>query len=156
MTHREIVEEAQEVFSDNIGFTPIKTLRAGDALDDYRVEPKFDPVTDCICDEYLEEYHWGINHLDSESWKHYLPALIEYSLKNIDQNSLVTIALLSSLRPPDRVKPRLASLSKEQERVITSFLEILAFDQSSAYQELACQVMEEWWIPNSLYRGKVQ
>ncbi len=156
MRHREIIEEAKRVFSDNLGTSPQRTLRAGDALDEYRPELGFDPVTDCISDEYLEEYHWGINHLDPESWKHYLPTLIEYSIRYIDEDSLVTIALLNSLRPPDRTPPRLASLSQEQERVISGLLEILAHNESSAHQELACQVMDEWWIPNSLYRGKGQ
>ncbi|WP_201487452.1 DUF6714 family protein [Pseudomonas sp. OF001] len=156
MRHRKIIEEAKRVFSDPLGFTPQKTLRAGNALDEYRPEPRFDPVIDSISDEYLEEYHWGISHLDPDSWKYYLPTLIEYSLKNLDEDSLVTNALLNSLRPPDRTPPRLASLSQEQERVIVTFLETLAFNENSAQQDLACQVMEEWWIPNALYRGSIQ
>jgi hypothetical protein len=31
-------------------------------------------------------------------------------------------------------------------------LETLAFSDRSAYQAEACQVLEEWWIPNALYR----
>ena len=64
----------------------------------------------------------------------------------------VTDALLSSLRPPDREPPRLASLSPEQEVLVTRFLDILAFSEESAHQELACQLLEEWWAPGALYR----
>jgi hypothetical protein len=31
-------------------------------------------------------------------------------------------------------------------------LEVLAFSSDSAYQAEACQVLEEWWIENPLYR----
>lgn len=119
-------------------------------------EPEFDPVIDRVSYHYLEEYHWGISYLDPDSWKHYLPILIEYSLRHFDQDRVVTHAFLNSLRPPDRTPQRLASLTPEQERLITALLETLAFDEKSAYQDLACQVMEEWWIPNSLYRAAVK
>jgi len=45
-----------------------------------------------------------------------------------------------------------ASLSAEQEGLIREMLEVLAFSSDSAYQAAACQVLEEWWIENPLYR----
>jgi hypothetical protein len=60
--------------------------------------------------------------------------------------------LLNSLRPPDREPPRLASLSPEQMAVVTGVLDLLAFSDESAYRDLACQVLEEWWAPGALYR----
>jgi hypothetical protein len=67
---------------------------------------------------------------------------------------MVVDALLSSLRPPDRTPPRLASLTEEQEVVLREFLESLAFaGESNPYQDLAMQVLEEWWLPNALYRS---
>jgi hypothetical protein len=66
---------------------------------------------------------------------------------------MVVDALLSSLRPPDRTPPRLASLSEEQEAVLREFLEEIAFAaEPNHYQDLAMQVLEEWWIPDALYR----
>jgi len=62
--------------------------------------------------------------------------------------------LLNSLRPPDRIPPRLGSLTKEQEDVIIAVLDQLAFSQDSAHQPFAMQVMEEWWIPRALYRPR--
>jgi hypothetical protein len=32
-------------------------------------------------------------------------------------------------------------------------LEVLAFSSDSAYHPAACQVLEEWWIENPLYRN---
>ena len=60
--------------------------------------------------------------------------------------------LLWSLRPPDRDPPRLGSLSSEQEQVVVAFLDVLAFDDRSAYRDLAMQVLEECWVPGALYR----
>jgi hypothetical protein len=65
---------------------------------------------------------------------------------------MVIDAFLSSLRPPDRQPPRLASLSVEQESVVSAFLDIMAFDDVSVHQELARTALEEWWAPGALYR----
>jgi hypothetical protein len=64
----------------------------------------------------------------------------------------VTDALLWSLRPPDREPPRLGSLSAEQEAVVVAALDVLAFDPRSACQDLAMQVLEEYWVPGAFYR----
>ncbi len=154
MMRSDLVDKAFEAFSVEVATTPSVTLRGGNALDDYRKPAPFDPLIDEISESYLEEYPWGIGYLDAASWRHYLPYLIEYSIKHIndDQGGLVVDSFLSSLRPPDRDPPRLASLNSEQEAVITAFLDILAFSERSAYQEHACQVLEEWWVPHALYR----
>jgi hypothetical protein len=67
---------------------------------------------------------------------------------------MVVEGLLHSLRPPDREPPRLASLTVEQESVIVEFLEDLAFSEDSANQDFAQQVLEEWWLPDALYRKR--
>ena len=67
---------------------------------------------------------------------------------------MVTESLLSSLRPPDREPPRLASLSAAQEAVVVAVLDALAFGDGSAYQDYAMQVLEEYWVPNALYRRR--
>ena len=63
---------------------------------------------------------------------------------------------LNNLRPPDRTPPRLASLSPEQENVVTAFLDLLAFSESSAHKDFACQILEEWWVPGALYRVRAE
>ncbi len=152
--HSDLIAKAFAAFSVEVAATPSITLRGGNALDDYEEPAPFDPLVDEISESYFEEYPWGITYLDAVSWRHYLPYLIEYSITHIngDQGCLVVDHLLSSLRPPDRDPPRLASLNSEQEAIITAFLDTLAFGEQSAYQEYACQVLEEWWIPNALYR----
>ena len=67
---------------------------------------------------------------------------------------MVIDGLLASLRPPDREPPRLASLSAEQEAVVVAVLDVLAFDERSLHRDLAMQVLEEYWVPNSLYRKR--
>jgi len=152
VTRDELIKEIRSVFSTDLVALPARTLRAGNAYDEHLPEPPFDPKMDIPTEDYLEKYHWGVCHLDPLSWRHYLPALLEYSLKNMAEDDMTIEATLRSLRPPDRTPPRLASLSGAQEAVIASFLETLAFDAHSAHQDFARQVLEEWWIPGALYR----
>lgn len=147
-----LVAELFAAFAPEVEATPSVTLRAGNALDDYSQPSPFETAADSISDSYLESYPWGIGYLDAASWRHYLPYLIEYAIRHKDSGDLVVDGLLNSLRPPDREPPRLASLSPQQEALVARFLEALAFGEPSPYSELACQVLEEWWVPNALYR----
>lgn len=74
------------------------------------------------------------------------------TFRHMDDPKMVVEGLLYSLRPPDREPPRLASLTAEQEAVIVGFLEQVAFSDDSANRDFAIQVLEEWWIPDALYR----
>ncbi len=141
-----------EAFSDELKQLPEVSLRGGNALDNGCNLLDYDEVLDLVSDEYFEKYFWGVSYLDSTSWRYYLPLLIHYSLRQFEEANTVTDALLQSLRPPDRTPPRLGSLSKLQEQVIVEFLEFLAFNDESAYQEFSCQVLDEWWYSRSLYR----
>ncbi|WP_147411190.1 DUF6714 family protein [Pseudomonas cavernicola] len=152
MNYPTLVSEVFSAFSVESAAVPSVTLRAGNALDDYSEPTNFDPCADVISDAYLEQYHWGIGYLDPASWRHYLPHLIEYAVRHVQVGSGVIDSLLNSLRPPDRDPPRLASLSAQQEAAVTRFLDFLAFSPESAQIGLACQVLEEWWVPGALYR----
>lgn len=147
-----LVAEIFAAFASEVETTPSVTLRGGNQLDDYEQPSPFDPSIDSITDAYLETYPGGLGYLDVASWKHYLPHLVEYAIRHKGDGDLVTDSLLNSLRPPDHVPPRLASLSAEQEALLTRFLELLAFDDQSPHQEFACQVLDEWWLPNARYR----
>jgi hypothetical protein len=140
-------------FAADLARSPTVTLRAGHEVDSYRLPSPYDSAVDGVTDAYLEQYPWGVAHLDAPSWRHYLPSLLDHALRHLEQSSNVTDALLASLRPPDRDPPRLASLSTEQEAAVTRVLEALAFSEGSAHQALACQALEEWWVPGALYRG---
>jgi len=151
----EIPRRALEVFAADIATIPQMTLRGGNAVDSYDLPMPYDLADDAPTDAYLEANHWGLAHLDAASWRHYLPYLIDYALQHqSDVGSLVIEALLWSLRPPDRDPPRLGSLTPEQEAVVVAFLEALAFGDDSAHQAFAAQVLEEYWIPGALYRGR--
>jgi len=151
--YHEIASRAFEIFQLDGVVSPPMTLRGGNAIDGYSTPPPYNAQLDQPTDEYLERYHWGITFLDPLSWQYYLPYLITYAVRNFrDGTSMVIHNLLSSLRPPDQEPPRLASLSQAQERVIVSFLDVLAFDEESQWQVYALQVMEEYWLPNALYR----
>jgi hypothetical protein len=156
--HADIIQRAFEVFQADAAAAPPMTLRGGCAADEYAEPQAFDPALDEPTDAYLERYaFWGLAYLDAASWRHYLPRLIDYALRHIDSNAPGTMAidgLLCSLRPPDRQPPRLGSLSAEQEAVIVAFLDALAFDENSAHQGLAMQVLEEYWLPDALYRQR--
>jgi uncharacterized protein DUF6714 len=156
--HADIVRRAFEVFRIDAEATPEMTLRGGSAADDYAEVPGFDPRLDEATDAYLEAYAFsGLVYLDAASWRHYLPRLIDYALRHLDSHAPGTMAidgLLWSLRPPDREPPRLGSLSAEQEAVIVAFLDVLTFDGRSVHQDFAMQVLEEYWLPNALYRQR--
>ena len=158
MTKRDIVTTAYQAFKTDAESVPTITLRGGNALDSYDSPPAYDAELDATNDAYIEAHAFhGLPFLDAPSWRHYLPALIDYALRNIASTAPGTMAidgLLGSLRPPDRDPPRLGSLTRRQEDVIVAALDELAFGEDSVHRELAQQVMEEWWIPNSLYRPR--
>jgi len=151
----EISRRASEAFQADALAAPKMTLRGGDAVDGYDFAPPLDPVLDELTDTYLEAYtFWGLGYLDPASWRHYLPHLIDYAFRHMDDPKMAVEGLLHNLRPPDREPPRLASLTGEQEAVIAAFLEELAFSEDSANRDFAIQVLEEWWIPDALYRKR--
>ena len=143
---------ALQVFAADLQTPPRITLRGGNALDSYDLPEPFDPLLDTVSDDYLERHWWGVAHLDAPSWRHYLPQLIDDSLRHRHDYRMATEALLFSLRPPDREPPRLAALSPAEEAVVCDFLDVMAFDERSVHQELAGTALEEWWAPGALYR----
>lgn len=153
MTTTELIQQVQGAFRDDLAKRPLITLRGGDHLDDLREPPAFDPTLDAVSDAYLEAFHWGVAHLDADSWRHYLPQLADYVIRHIDRGTLVGEALVGSLCAPDRDPPRLATLNPQQEQAVTQFLEYLAFTDQSAHQEHACRAIDEWWSPEAMFRG---
>ena len=139
-------------FERDLATVPSISLRVGNELDDYRQPTAFNPDLDTTTDDYLDKYHWGIAHLDAASWRYYVPHLVSYSIRHFSESSNTIDSFLGSLRPPDREPSRLGSLTPDQENAIKEFLEFLAFSDGSEHQELACQTIEEWWIPGALYR----
>jgi hypothetical protein len=150
----DLVKAVALAFKAESAEPPSTSLRGGDALDDNEAPPAFDAQVDKGTDEYIERYIWGLSYLDPRSWRHYLPILVEYTLRHAHDGSHIGDALLASLRPPDKDPPRLASVSAEQESVIVELLDYLAFSEASAHQAFACQLLEEWWAPNALYRPR--
>jgi hypothetical protein len=143
----------RDAFAADLAAVSPMTLRQGDAIDSCAEPPPRDDA-DAITDEYLEKYFWGLTYLDSDSWRHYLPALADLARRRLSSNSNAIGALISSLRPPDRDPPRLASLTPQQEVAVRELLELLAFSANSAWQEQACQALEEWWVEGALYRAR--
>ena len=154
MDTSDIVRHAREAFRADLEATPPLTLRGGNDVDSYDVPAPFDPSRDEPTDAYLEGFaFWGLGYLDARSWRHYLPRLIDYALRRPDDPAMVTEALVRSLRPPDRYPPRLASLSREQEALITAFLERIALgDAAPDLRDEAQQALEEWWLANPRHR----
>ena len=155
MSTEDLGELARAAFEADVAAAPRMTLRGGAAVDSYDEPSGFDPRLDQTTDAYLEAYaYWALPHLDPISRRHYLPALIDYALRHLDDPAMVTEGLVASLRPPDRDPPRLASLSAEQERVVVAVLDVLAFDARSVHRDFAMQVLEEYWVPGALYRNR--
>jgi hypothetical protein len=153
-TPDETVRRAFEAFQADAETIPPLTLRGANAVDSYDEAEPFDAVSDEPTDAYVEAYaFWGLGYLDAQSWRHYLPRLIDYALRRPDDPAMAVEALLRSLRPPDRYPPRLGTLTAEQEAVIVGFLEALALDAGSDHlQDEAQQALEEWWLPGARHR----
>jgi hypothetical protein len=145
-----VVSRAVEAFRADAAVPPPLSLRGANDVDGYRVPTPFDPVEDQPTDAYLEGHaFWGIGYLDAQSWRHYLPLLIDYAFRHPDDPRMVTEALVRSLRPPDRYPPRLTTLTADQEDVVRTFLERIALgDAIPDLQGGAQQALEEWWLPN--------
>jgi len=151
----EISRRASVAFHADALVAPQMTLRGGYAEDSYDLPPPPDPVLDELTDTYLEAYtFWGLAYLDPASWRHYLPHLIDYTFRHMDDPKMAVEGLLHNMRPPDREPPRLASLTTDQEAVIVAFLEDLALSEDFANRDFAKQVLEEWWTPDALYRKR--
>ena len=153
-----LITRTRGAFADDAARQPPMTLRGGNDVDSYDIPAPFDPAVDVVTDAYIERHAFhALPHLDPESWRHHLPALISYAFERMHQpGDLAIEALLWSLRPPDREPARLGSLSPEQEAVVVSFLEVLAFEERSAYNDFATQVLEEYWVPGALYRAQLR
>ncbi len=122
-------------------------------MDSYETAPDFDAELDRVTPEYLEQNFWGVAHLDAVSWQYYLPILMGHALRNIrNPGSMAVDAFLASLRPPDRDPPRFAALTPAQEQAVARMLDILAFQEDSAWKEAAMIALEEYWAPGAIYR----
>jgi hypothetical protein len=155
MTRSELVTRAFEVFRHDANAPPPLTLRGGERVDSYDYPEPFDPDLDAPTDEYIERFAYhAMPFLDAQSWRHYLPRLIDHAFRRPDEpTGLVLFALVHSLRPPDREPPRLATLTQDQDAVITIFLEELIRDPAYEHErEDAEQAIAEWWSPNARLR----
>ena len=150
MSHTDLIADVFAAFSAEGTAFPPTTLRGGDALERDPPAPPVDVLVDAISDESLEAHPWGSGWLDDVSWRHYLPFMMEYALRHITRSTDVTDALLTSLRPPDRTPPRLATLAKAQETVVLRFLDVMAYSPESASTDLAAMVLSEWWTPGAI------
>jgi hypothetical protein len=151
----EVSRRAFEVFRADAEAIPSMTLRGGYAEDGYDAAPPYDPSLDQPTDVYLETYtFWGLAYLDAASWRHYIPYLITYAFRHLRDPAMAVEGLLHNLRPPDREPPRLGSITPDQEAVIIAFLNQVAFSEDSANRDFAMQVLEEWWLPDALYRDR--
>lgn len=146
------VPQLSAAFSDQPE-RPVMSLRAGNAEDDYEPHPDYETEIDRPTPEYLETYHWGIGHLDAESWRYYLPHLLAHALRNLsDPGSMAVQSTLFYLRPPDRDPPRFGSLTPAQRRAVIAVLDQLAFVDESVWQGDATLALEEYWAPGALFR----
>jgi hypothetical protein len=150
MSTASIVRWAFDVFRADAEASPPLTLRGGNAVDGYDQAMAFNAAEDEPTDAYLEGFaFWGLGYLDAQSWRHYLPRLIDYASRHPDDPAMVVEALVRSLRPPDRYPPRLATLTTDQEDVVRAFLEHAALGEAMPHvQGEAQQALEEWWLPN--------
>ena len=156
MTRDEIVRRAFEAFRADAQAVPPLTLRGGNAVDGYDAAEPFDPARDEPTDAYIEGFaFWGLGYLDAQSWRHYLPRLISYAFRHMEDPAMAVEALVRSLRPPDRYPPRLTTLTAEQEAVVLGFLETLALGDGGGHlQDGAQQALEEWWLPGARHRPR--
>jgi hypothetical protein len=156
MDQTELLRKARDAFRADLAEPPALTLRGANAVDGYDQPEPFDAGADEPTDAYLEGYaFWAMPYLDARSWRHYLPRLVEYAVAHPDDPAMVVEATVRSLRPPDRVPARLATLSPAQEAVIVALLERLALDDADGpARDDARAALEEWWLPGAFLRAE--
>jgi hypothetical protein len=104
-------------------------LRGRSEVDSYHTAAQFDATVDEPTAEYLEAYtYWGLIDLDGQSWRYSVPHIMNYAARHPADPRMVVEALVRSLGPPDSSPPRLATLTAEQESVVTAFLEHVLID----------------------------
>ena len=154
----DLVHRAYEAFRHERGAPPPMSLRAADAIDSFDNPPEYDAQIDEPNDTYIEQFaYWALCHLDPISWRHYLPVLLDYALNHATSESspksaLIVEGILFSLRPTGANLERFTRLTAEQEVVVGAFLEVLAFDSRSDFQDEAIEVLEEYWTPGNQER----
>jgi len=156
MEHTEYLRRVRLAFRVDLAAPPPLTLRGANAVDGYDEPEPYDPQLDTPIDAYLERYtFWAMPYLDAHSWRHYLPRLIEYALSHPTDPHMVAEALVRSLRPPDRLTPRLATLDRGQEAVIVDLLKLIAVDdRPHGARDDAIAALEEWWLPGARVRAE--
>lgn len=154
MSPSDIVALARQCFGRDLQAPPPLTMRGANAIDSHDWPTPFEASIDEVTDSYLEGFaYWGLTYLDAQSWRHYLPALIEYALARRDDPAMVADALVRSLRPPDHYPARLASLTPEQEVAVTAFLEHVASGSGpEGLSADATDALDEWWRPGARNR----
>ncbi|MBW8769612.1 MAG: hypothetical protein JF589_07660 [Gemmatimonadetes bacterium] len=155
MDQTEYLRRVRLAFRADLAAPPPLTLRGANAVDGYDEPDPYDEAIDAPTDEYLERFtFWAMPYLDARSWRHYLPRLIEYALAHPTDPRMVTEALVRSLRPPDRLSPRLATLDAKQEAVIVDLLKLIAVDDRAfSARDDAIAALEEWWLPGARARA---
>jgi hypothetical protein len=155
MEHTEYLRRVRLAFRVDLSAAPPLTLRGANAVDGYDEPEPYDQQLDAPTDEYLERFtFWAMPYLDAQSWRHYLPRLIEYALGHAADPHMVAEALVRSLRPPDRLSPRLATLDRRQEAVIVDLLKLIAVDdRPHGARDDALAALEEWWLPGARARA---
>lgn len=144
----------REAFAADLTTAPLLTLRQADAIGSYGTASSRDEVLDAVTDSYLEKYAAGLLHLDSASWRHYLPAIADFAQRHLGSPTVVVGTFLDSLGAPESDLPRLGSLSDAQAALARELLEMLAFSPESTWQTEACEALAEWWIENPQSRAK--
>ena len=135
------------------GESCLMSLKQADEVDTSYAVSSLDDIRPAdwrsVADAELENFHWGLAHLDAQSWRFYLPVFLVYSIRHASSGgSLVVNACVQSLRPPDRVPPRLSVLAPRQRKAVVATLEFLAFDPQSGFKEDADKALREYWVDN--------
>lgn len=132
---------------------PALTLRGANAIDDYGEPLPFDPAVDQPTADYFEQYPWGVSHLDTQAWLHYLPHFLDYahSRRQRADSRFVNAFLeaLGSMHFNVRVAPRLDAL---QRACIVRLLDQLAFDDDSAWKDASIRALKDFWAPGASQR----
>ena len=143
MTRSDIVQRARAAFHTDMESPPPLTLRGGNDVDSYAYAQPFDPAQDEPTDSYLEVFaFWGVGYLDAQSWRHYLPRLMDYALRRPDDPAMVTRLSFAPFGLGS-ISASLASLTAEQR--VVKFLELLALTDAARTSGRRAAA-RKWWL----------
>jgi hypothetical protein len=120
--------DAVDSFMQGVDLADFERLPQFEVADDWTQVPEDEIHTACVA------------HMDAESLRYYLPALLTWLLDHYERGDMTTIGTLSALTPDEYRRPMYESFTPAQRAAVAAVVEALPFlDYLDPLDELALE-----------------